>query len=1020
MTSQTKAIRTQRIFRKQPDFFFVPGAVVLPVLGITATSMVGAIMLGSLDSKNMLSYLLGGGAISGVGIGTYVLVMGKKPHKFQQTLQKAEPYVKVRPEAMVSPIVPQKIPKRLSVGHKELKTIESNTKLHCPVEFQGSGPPVGAMLLRDKGDYKIVFGFRVVPESPFLSTEDYELIGDRIEEGLKDLPIKEFPKFVARNVADCRDRLTELEQLQNRASTQELAFLIEWDIRRVKALTRTLRHNIKTLDFYGTYNLGGAIYVPDDYLEKQIDTIVRMLKIGQNQSTQIDGIQFEQMMHRAFDVGYRAWESFLRDRLGLKFKPYNISELWRIESEEINQGSPPILNHEDLEHGTLPQVLIVRDNQLEWKVNHRTDARSWLFRDGTPDPDHLWVKLPGSKKLLSVSTMELIPGKEWDAGTNKQKFEHAVKALNAVPNSRIVIQLHQVDQEAVQQKLLKISGQSWATVQADSQIGRQNLAGGYNYKETSAAYEDLRRNQHVLDFSWLGIVERPITGKDLKKSLENLAVSTTQFCGKYPEGTVIREEGYVEQYWRESRPLSWRPLMTAPDRQQREKTGIITSILPIVLPSSKDKSGLEFIDPVSKTPLFADLFKTRKHFIITGTTGAGKSVLATCGIFLRDLAEGSNVFIVDNTRADGTGSFSEFTQFNNGNYFDVTKEGHNLFETLDWNSIAGGEDKRQVYEGNLKWALKGLTLGDETDPQIRADGDLILTLCLKEFWSNPEIQNRYQFAHQGGFGTTVWQEMPTLHDFIPYLQVESLPDATPEISALLSRMRLRLMAFIHSPIGKAISKPSSFRSDAKLIVFALANIKDDQEALPVAIMAYSSALLRAMTGCTRLFIDEANTLVKRPAIAELAGTTAAQGRKSNIWLGLAAQSLGAIYDCHASGEILKNVQTYFTGKITADGMKDFIDPRTGKYDKIPEHLLRQAVNSFDMPNAEGCKRWIVSNSGEHWIGDYYPGWASLALTMNNDDEMKLKQHSESITNKYKRWAYLAKQLRQNSNDVAKI
>ncbi|PSB43161.1 hypothetical protein C7B80_25105 [Cyanosarcina cf. burmensis CCALA 770] len=1014
----SKEIRTRRVFKKQPGLMFIPGEYLLPVSVIVGICLFIAIILISLDGERWIEYVFCTGAILIISFGSYVLVVGKDYYKFQQTLQKPKAYIKAYLKAMVSPLSSRRVSKKIKVGKKLHNTIESTCRLHCALEYQIEGRRVGAFLLREGNAYKIVFGFKLEPISPFLESVTYRSIGERLTEGLKDLPIREFPKIVARNVADCTERLAELTALQNKAPTSELKFLYAWELDRVISLTRTLRHNPKYLDFYGTYQLKNSVYQAEGWLEEQIALFLSAIKLKTSSSSkEIDSTQFSNLLYQAFERGFRNWELFIEDRIGLKMRPYTIDEMYQLEWEENNGGKPPVLNEEDLEHGSLPQVLVVRQNNIQWKVNHSTDIKTWLFQSGPPDSDRQWIKLPGAKKVMSVVAMSLLPQKTWEPGTEKIQLEYAVKGLNAVPNSRVVVQLHQTNQEAIQQRLLDLSNQAWANIRGDALVGRQNLAGSVNFEDAKQVYEDLRRDGHAIDFSWIGIVERQIQ-TSTKTALDKLAIATQRFTSKYSQGTVVREDGYTEQYWQESRALSWNPLLTNPDRQQREVTTVVKAFLPIMLPRSKDRAGLEFIDSVSKTPLYIE---DPKHFIICGTTGAGKSVLASCGIFLRDLAEGFNVFIIDNTRADGSGSFDEFTKFNHGNYFDVTKEGHNLFETLDWNTIEGGQDKKDVYESNLKLALRGLCLSEDINLQRKTDADLILAHCLDTFWKNTEVQKRYEWAHQAGFGTTAWQEMPTFNTFLPFLSADSLPEKNVEFSELISRMNITLKAFLKSPIGRAISKPSSFRSDAKLIVFALANIKDDREALPVAIMSYSSAILRAlMTGKTRFFIDEMNTLVKRSAIADLAGEVAAQGRKSNIWLGLSGQSLAAIYKCSAAEDILKNIQTYFTGKITSDGLKDFINPLTGNYDSVPEHLLRQAVSDFEIPRAEMCSRWIVSSRGEHWIGDFYPGFASFALTMNAADEMNMKIQSRELKNKYQRWANLAHNLKENSNDMPKL
>jgi hypothetical protein len=48
-------------------------------------------------------------------------------------------------------------------------------------------------------------------------------------------------------------------------------------------------------------------------------------------------------------------------------------------------------------------------------------------------------------------------------------------------------------------------------------------------------------------------------------------------------------------------------------------------------------------------------------------------------------------------------------------------------------------------------------------------------------------------------------------------------------------------------VGQSISKPSSFRTDAKLLVFALRSLSSEADAAILALSAYAAALRRALS-----------------------------------------------------------------------------------------------------------------------------------------------------------------------------
>jgi hypothetical protein len=51
-----------------------------------------------------------------------------------------------------------------------------------------------------------------------------------------------------------------------------------------------------------------------------------------------------------------------------------------------------------------------------------------------------------------------------------------------------------------------------------------------------------------------------------------------------------------------------------------------------------------------------------------------------------------------------------------------------------------------------------------------------------------------------------------------------------------------LRFWLSSRVGRAISAPSSFPTDAQLLVFALRNLANEEDAAVLALSAYSAAL----------------------------------------------------------------------------------------------------------------------------------------------------------------------------------
>jgi hypothetical protein len=80
----------------------------------------------------------------------------------------------------------------------------------------------------------------------------------------------------------------------------------------------------------------------------------------------------------------------------------------------------------------------------------------------------------------------------------------------------------------------------------------------------------------------------------------------------------------------------------------------------------------------------------------------------------------------------------------------------------------------------------------------------------------------HEGALDGGFGSAAWRQTPTLADFMEFCTPEQLnvEADTGLICAAQSQIQLQLGYWLNSRVGKAIGRPSSFPTDAQLVVFA--------------------------------------------------------------------------------------------------------------------------------------------------------------------------------------------------------
>ena len=130
---------------------------------------------------------------------------------------------------------------------------------------------------------------------------------------------------------------------------------------------------------------------------------------------------------------------------------------------------------------------------------------------------------------------------------------------------------------------------------------------------------------------------------------------------------------------------------------------------------------------------------------------------------------------------------------------------------------------------------------------------------------------------------------------------------------------------LDSRVGKAISRPSSFPSNAQLLVFALRNLSNENEAAILSLSAYSGAVRRSLESPKSIFfIDESPILFPYPTISRLIGRLCAIGAKAGIRVFLSGQDPDTTMNSVAEQQILQNMNTQLIGQIQPLAIKSFV------------------------------------------------------------------------------------------------
>ena len=996
-------IRFKKTLGKRPDIFLIPGRFAVAWLGIVTGCFVFYILFSPYLSINPLLMVV----ICLTLILTHWILVGDTPWKYGGKFHSSRTMVKGYPS--FDPHNGSQMKQKAGVRKTGKKTkrvidaIEDEFHLVCPIKFQLKGQHVGAYLLQKKGMLRVVWAFKWRGINSTLSRDEAQNIAELIETGLKQIPHGEELTINAGTFSSERERIAELEELISSTSAQENKFLLKWAISRLQRLTQLGKHNPKFLKVYLTYTLDGGTTKSQDWVEKILGQAEQFWKAYATKGDQQHRQHLEDSLINAFNYGYMQAVQLLQNNLKWSVVPMDEDDIWEGDCwKKFNQGIAPKIS----------QLLILDETGLHWELNSERHITTEMFAGGCPVLDKQWIHIPGIDSYVGVAVWEKKPLKEYKgmgAYLAQLLDGSAVLTDPSVTNTEIVVQFTQANQAIVQKDTQDLVKQSNMHTTMASNRNRLDPGAMFNTRKSLEDHEQLLEGKHAMRFAWTALIYRP-TPEALNRAMQN-------FTSLFEGAVVTRETGYADEIWLETLPFTWRTLLTHPyKRQLLDTTEVAPGLIPLVFDQTVETKGVEFISVRGNTPLYFDPFSRPQHTIVLGKTGAGKTEMFA-DVILNFHIRNFHTFIIDSTRGDGSGSFDPITDFLSGAYFNTSKESNNLLQTPDFRVFTDPDEydaKFNLYRDTVMSGLMVLTLDKEDEGKTRRSYKQIFNLALHEYFKDATITQRYNTAHDGGFGSADWKKMPTLHDLIKFVHIDYMPATTPEIKDTISSIRLQLESCLVGKIGRAIASPSTFRTESRLVVYALGNIDDDQDAAPLAVSAYSSAITRALS-VKKVFlpIDEGSYLFNYESFAEIAASVCAKGRKAGIWFALLGQDLKSIERSKVSSQILDNITTYLIGQINAGAIPALV--KQG----IPETVLQQNISrSFQLPDSEFARQWLISTGQNHLFGKHYPSFAHHALLMNNTDEVTVRQqaYANAGGDKFKAINALANQFRASSID----
>jgi hypothetical protein len=872
-----------------------------------------------------------------------------------------------------------------------------------------NGRDVGAYALTkgtQKDRFCFVFGFECRGIHTTLRPEQIDTIVNNIEAALKDIPSDERMTLHLGSFSSDKNRQQELASLIKKAPSRDIKYLLMAERARVKELTISGIRKPKFLRIYVTYTVESSNTNADDWIERLLAKAESWWLKFKGELSEVEYQRLETIITNAYKQGFLRWEQLLANKMGLDIKPLTADELWEETWRRFNDTQPI----------DIPQLITLDENGLHEQVNsdlastklliENIHSTTLLLESSVPCADRRWVNV--KNRYIGVMTFLEKPG-GWSNKSTQLRYIWELLARETVVDTEVFCELTTANPAFVKTTLQRVLKQSNMTnIMAQEKSKTIDVNAQLKLKKSVAAQEQLYEGA-VPIYTGIAILVH-------RSSIEKLEEATRYIenCFQRP-ARVIRETEYAWKIWLQTLPIVWEGLLAKPfNRRQLYLTSEVPGLMPLVLTKKGDNQGFELIAEEGGTPIHLDLFNQHKNLALFATTRAGKSVLVS-GILTQALAHGIPVVALDFPKPDGTSTFTDYTEFMEGNgaYFDISKQSNNLFEQPDLRSLDPEQqrDRTLDYISFLESALMTMVLGSSAENQILSQTvRSLLNLALEAFFADEGIKERYRKAIAGGFGSPAWPKTPTLKDFLYFCSPEHLQlnSVSGRVEDALSQIQLRLRFWLSSRVGQAISAPSSFPTDAQLLVFALRNLADNEDAAVLSLSAYSAALRRALSSPASIFfIDEAPILFEFEQISDLVGRVCANGAKAGIRVILSAQDPDTIAKSKAASKILQNLTTRLIGRIQPVAVDSFADIL-----KYPRNIISRNASESFFPRKEGIySQWLLDDNGIYTFCRYYPGYEQLAAVANNPYEQTARSKMMQLhTDKYEAISTFARQL----------
>jgi hypothetical protein len=887
---------------------------------------------------------------------------------------------------------------REMAGVDRYTTLDQLLPIKAIVRFKIYEEECGAYLLqRPDGTFQFVFGLDIGGYHSFLLEHQMEGLWNGMIAATRAMPEGEPIGVRLASFKSCDDRIEYLSNIMQQCQNPAIANLLMAEVQRTEALAAAGLREPKLLQIFPSH-VGKKKNDEETQADKAFNNFAGMLdwmygvyRGGSKKAKRQQ--EAKNTFLEAYTQGYQSWKDLMTQAIGVTVTPMSPAQMWEALWKRFNKSPVQPIPY---------LVTFIQDafgSRFEEEGERTFHITRHLQHDCTPRMDHQFVRLDyydeHAKQIINdyIGVLAFTDKIEaWSNGYQQLRFLWNLISQDSVSDTEIYCQLTAADKSQSAKQASSLYQQAMLDAQNASEKTRYHARAETQIQESKALMMGLSQGDAPC---WVGaciLIHRP--------SLPELERACLDIRTKLRPNRIERERDVASRIWLQTTFCDTNPLMRIPgvgDLRFKYQAHEVPGMFPLIATKSPDKVGVEFIARDGGTPYCIDLFSQgkEKHLGILAGHRSGKSetAIAFC---THALSQVIPCTVMDYPTKDGTSSFYHYAQYVGGAYLDIGKESINILEIPDFRRFSK-EEQEERFKDFMQFCqvqIMALLNPDPEDYQLKQGVSDVLDLALGVYFGDGLIQQRYTKAIEEGFGSPAWQDTPTLVDFAEFcirerLPLQNLSDKNHDLESILSFIQRRFAAKLdpQKPIGHAIARPSTVRTDALFTVFALRNMTDEDSAV-YSLAAFSVAARRSLQ-YERSFVvfDEAQQLAGYEGICELAKTFLTTGGKQGVRVCMITNDFDALAKSKAGSSFAATLNIRLLGRLEHHDAEAI-----GNAFKVPEAIMAPTSDHrFYMDKQTLSSSWLLVEGAKYTYLRRYAPPRALSLSASNIWERKVRQ-----------------------------